>query len=70
MLCLISYRFCFQGGAQFPTGGIVHERKLIRCDSETDGIVRMKENCDAGFICPAFLQGFFMPHRIQKEQEK
>jgi hypothetical protein len=30
----------------------------------------MKENCDAGFICPAFLQGFFMPYRIQKEQEK
>ena len=31
------------GENQFPTGGKVRERKLIRCDSGTDGIVRMKE---------------------------
>ena len=29
---------------QFPTGGIVRERKLNRCDSGTDSIVWMKED--------------------------
>ena len=35
-----------QGGAQFPTGGKVRERKkaLIRCNSETDSIVWMEED--------------------------
>ena len=34
----------FQGGVQFSTGGKVHEPYgKIRCNSETDGIVRIEE---------------------------
>ena len=32
---------------QFPTGGIAHEPQgMIRCDSEADSIVWMKEDMD------------------------
>ena len=35
----------FQGGVKFSTGGIAHEPQgMIRCDSEADSIVWMKEN--------------------------
>ena len=35
----------FQGGVKFSTGGIAHEPQgMIRCDSEADSTVWMKEN--------------------------
>ena len=41
--------FSLQGGARFPTGGDsprAAERQLNRCDSGTNGIVRMEEDSD------------------------
>jgi len=37
---------------KFPTGGIAHEPQgMIRCDSEADSIVWMKEDNRYGFLC-------------------
>ena len=33
-----------QGRVKFPIGGTVRKRKQIRCDSETDSIVWMRED--------------------------
>lgn len=47
---------------QFPTGGIVRKllKELIRCNSETDGIVRMGEGIIFYMLQPRFFRGYFI----------
>ncbi len=44
---------------KFPTGGTVRKRKQIRCNSETDGTVRMKEE-NVKSLPPPNLRGIFL----------
>ena len=48
-----------QGGAKFPTGGKAREPSgMIRCDSEADSTVWMKEDIGL-FLCALIIPGAF-----------
>jgi hypothetical protein len=54
---------CLQGRGKIPTGGIVRERKQIRCNSETDSKVWMEEGFLLFLTSPYALEVMFIYFR-------
>ena len=62
----------FQGGVKFSTGGKVHAPYgMIRCNSETDGIVRMKETWRfCVYALTVFTVGVFLCKAVPRPAER